>query len=185
MRRNIFILIFAACLLLASCVSTSNGGGERYLIRAKNDSGFVIAYQAHFALDGESFRKISSRRFESLTLGSDSEYEAISARTYSFYVLADGENPDGWKFNQNEYDDETYDVDLLVRDLRDMGISYSGSLYVLVTCFDDYRILDVSNLALDMNSVTGESYALFKNDVRISLPKDTRLCCLRYFYRRR
>jgi hypothetical protein len=151
------------------------------LIRARNDSGFVIAYQAHFAVDGDSIVEISSHRYEDLTLGGDSRYERINARTCAFDVDATGGDPAAWSYTQNVYDTDRYDLQLLIGDLKRMDLPYSGSLYVLVTVFDEYRIVDVA--ALDGNAVLDESYAMVHGGRQMDLPKGIRLDSLRNFYR--
>ena len=192
MRNTVFAFaaLCAACLALSACVSSGSSGGAgaartepRYLIRARNDSGFVIAYQAHFAVDGDSIAEISSRRYEDLTLGEDSRYERIYARTYAVDVDATGSDPAAWKYTQNVYDTERYDLQLLIGDLKRMDLPYSGSLYVLVTAFDEYRVVGVA--ALDGNAVRGESYAMFRSGRQMDLPKGMRLDSLSSFYRHR
>lgn len=175
----------AACLSLLSCVSVGvnfePAHSPQYLIRAKSDNGFVIAYQAHFAVDGDSVSEISTREYEKLTLGDSSEYKEIRAKTYAFDIKAAGNSPSGWQYVQNEYDDEVYDVQLLAKELSQMNLPYSGSLYVLITIFDEYKIIQVSNL--DGNVVLDESYAMFRNGRQLLLPKDASLCSLWRFHK--
>ncbi len=177
----------AVCLALLSCASVDTSfepaHSPQYLIRAKSDNGFVIAYQAHFSVDGDAVSEISAREYEKLTLGDGSEYKAINAKTYAFDINAAGNVPSAWQYVQNEYDDETYDVQLLAKELSQMNLNYSGSLYVLVTTFDEYKIIQVSNL--DGRAVLDESYAMFRNGRQLQLPKGAKLCSLWRFYKHR
>ena len=177
----------AVCLSLLSCAGVDTSfepaHSPQYLIRAKSDNGFVIAYQAHFAVDGDAISEISAREYEKLTLGDGSEYKAISAKTYAFDINAAGNVPSAWQYVQNEYDDEVYDARLLAKELSQMNLHYSGSLYVLITTFDEYKIIQVSNL--DGNTVLDESYAMFRNGRQLQLPKNAKLCSLWRFYRHR
>ncbi|MBQ3800435.1 MAG: hypothetical protein II837_09095 [Treponema sp.] len=203
MKRTVcFIgLVCALCLALASCASSGAGAsagsgsssgteakaaagkGPEYLIMAKSDNGFVAAYRAYFALDGNSITEISSRKYEDLTLGSDTDYEVIRHRTYAFDVTTRGSDPLEWQYKQNEYDDKKYDTQLLIWDLKQMKLPYTGTLYVLVTSFDDYRVILVANM--DGNSVLDESYAMFRDEERLALPKGAKLYGLSSFHKRK
>ena len=197
MMNKLIAPLCLVCLVLASCASTgtngtgtSSTGGQgkessepQYLIKAQSDNGFVAAYQAHFAIEGSSITEISARKFESLTLGSGSNYKAFSAKIYSFDAIAKGNNPDSWEYTQNQYDKDIYYIHSLIWDLKQMNLGYSGKVYILVTAFDGYRIIQATNL--DGNTVIAESYAVFLNEDRLSLPKGAALHSLRSFYRRK
>ena len=180
-----FTLLSLLCVMLTSCVSLGKPYESEYLpeylIRAKSDNGFVSAYQAYFAIDGNSVTEISKSKYEALTLGENSKYEAVSVKTYSFDIIAVDNAPSEWKYTQNEYETERYDVQTLVRDLEEMKVPYTGSLYVFITVFNGYRIVAVTNL--DGNIVLDESYAVFRNGWQLHLPKDIRLSQLRDFMR--
>lgn len=180
-----FTLLSLLCVMLTSCVSLGKTYESEYLpeylIRAKSDNGFVSAYQAYFAIDGNSVTEISKSKYEALTLGENSKYEAVSVKTYSFDIIAVDNAPSEWKYTQNEYETERYDVQTLVRDLEEMKVPYTGSLYVFITVFNGYRIVAVTNL--DGNIVLDESYAVFRNGWQLHLPKDIRLSQLRDFMR--
>ncbi len=186
---SIFTLLCSLSVVFFSCASVepahTSGAGRisepAYVIRAKRDSGFVSAYKAHFAVDGNSITKISASRYEDLTLGSESNYKPISATTCAFDVVATTKDPTEWTYTQNEYDTKHYAVQSLIWDLKQMKVSYTGTLYVLVTFFDEYKVLKVANL--DGMSVLDESYAMFRNDEPLSLSKDMQLGDLRDFYK--
>ncbi len=192
-----FVLTCGLCLTFFSCASagpaTASGSvpankpatasRPTYLIKAKRDNGFVSAYKAHFAVKGNSITKISEYRFDDLTLGSDSDYEVISATTCAFDVVAETKDPMEWKYKQNEYDEKRYAVQSLIWDLQQMKLSYTGSLYVLVTFFDDYKVLKVA--MLDGMSVLDESYAMFIKDEPMKLSDDMQLSDLWRFYKHR
>ena len=102
MRKSIYnlCLLCIVCMAFTSCVSIE----PDYLIKAKSDNGFITAYQAHFAIEGNSITEISAHQYEDLTLGADSNYRMISPETYSFDINAAGSNPAEWKYVQNEYE---------------------------------------------------------------------------------
>ena len=189
--KKIFYLpaiICIACLSLLSCVSTGMNAEPEYLIKAKRDNGFVSAYKAHFALDGEDLYKISERKYEALTLGEDSKYKMIIPDTFSFDISAPGSDKSKWEIvlpsnymMQEGVIAEPYARESLIADLTQMGITYTGSLYVLVTKFDEYKIVQVTNL--DGNTVIDETYALFKNGSQLPLSKDIDLSSIWRIYR--
>ena len=164
------VLLIITCLPLLSCVSAGVASEPEYLIKAKRDNGFVSAYKAHFALDGENIYKISERKYDALNLDDSSKYKVIQVDSISFDVTASGDDLSKWNVSL-PYDYESqanpYTKESLINDLTQMGVTYRGSLYVLVTRFDDYKIVQVTNL--DGNSVIDESYTLFKNGSRLPL----------------
>lgn len=166
-------------LILVSCATSS--AEPDYLIKAKSDNGFVTAYQAHFAISSDSITQISARRYDDLTLGADSNYKMINATTYAFDITAASPEPAEWEYVQNEYDTKSYDVPSLIKSLRQMNIRYTGTIYVLVTTFDDYTVIEAANL--DRNTVLDESYAIFKNNKLLEHSDELRLSQLWRFYR--
>ncbi len=190
---SVLAVVCALCLALASCVSsgsgtstgsnTSSGAGRgpAYLIKAQRDSGFVADYRAFFAIAGDSVTEISASKFENWTLGDESDYERINATTCVFDAYAPVGDPMEWRFKQNEYDTRNYDVQLLVWDLKRMGVTYTGSVYILITMFDNYRV--VQAVKMDGSSALAESYAAFRDDDMLTLPKGADLSSLRSFYR--
>lgn len=190
------LLTCAVCLALASCASTKTNGGSAassgnpakgaepaYLIKAQRDSGFVADYRAFFAIDGDSVTEISASKFDNWTLGDGSDYERINAVTCVFDAYAPVGDPMEWRFKQSEYDTRNYDVQLLVWDLKRMGLTYTGSVYILITLFDNYRV--VQAVQMDGSSALAESYAAFRDDDMLALPKRADLSSLRSFYRRK
>ncbi len=203
MMKAIRFCAAAAALTLAACLCTacassdaeaeelagtreaasSRAGKPEYVIKAKRDVGFVSAYQAHFAVDGNIISKITASRFDDLTLGDSSLYTVAATDTYSFDVQAKGSNPALWTYEQSEYEAQQYDLKLLRSDLKRMQLSYTGTLYVLITVFDDYRIVQVANL--DGNVLIDDSYALFRDDVQLTIPRDSKLCDIWRVYKRK
>ena len=190
MKKNacLFGIVFIACISILSCVSTGMNAEPEYLLKAKRDNGFISAYKAHFALDGESLYKISERRYEDLTLGEDSKYKMIVPDTMSFDIDAPGSDKSKWtivlpdnNIPQEGNVTEPYTRESLIADLTQMGITYTGSLYVLVTRFDEYKIVQVTNM--DGNSVIDETYALFKNGSKLPLSRDIDLSSIWRIYR--
>lgn len=188
MKKQFFLpaIFFIACISLVSCVSAGIKAEPEYLIKAKRDNGFVSAYKAHFALDGESIYKISEGKYDDLTLGEDSKYKVIQVDSISFDVSATGDDLSKWNVSlPYDYENQAnpYTRESLINDLTQMGVTYRGSLYVLVTRFDDYKIVQVANM--DGNSVIDESYALFKNGSRLPLSKNIDLSSIWQVRRRK
>ena len=46
-----------------------------------------------------------------------------------------------------------------------MKIAYTGKIYVLITTFDGYKIIEAANL--DGNTLIDDSYAIFKNNIKL------------------
>lgn len=189
MKKQFFLpaIICIACISLLSCVSAGKNAEPEYLIKAKRDNGFVSAYKAHFALDGESLYKISERKYDDLTLDEDSKYKMIIPETISIDITVPGSDKLAWEVSfPSDYEmqagstTEPYTRETLIADLTKMEITYTGSLYVLVTRFDDYKIVQVTNL--DGNSVIDESYALFKNGSKLPLSKNMDLSSIWQIY---
>ena len=186
MKKQFYLpaIFFIACISLVSCVSAGKNAEPEYLIKAKRDNGFVSAYKAFFALDGESLYKISERKYDDLTLGDDSKYKVIQVDSISFDVRATGDDLSKWNVSlPYDYENQTnpYTRESLINDLTQIGVTYRGSLYVLVTRFDDYKIVQVTNM--DGNSVIDESYALFKNGSKLPLSKNMDLSSISQIYR--
>ena len=179
MRKSIYslCLLCIVSLMFTSCVSVE----PDYLIKAKSDNGFITAYQAHFAIEGDSITEISAHQYEDLTLGSESNYRMISAVTYSFDINAPSTNPAEWEYVQNEYDKTSYDVQTLIKDLKQMKVAYTGKIYVLITTFDEYKVIEVANL--DGNKLIDDSYAIFRNNVKLENSDAVKLTQLSRFYK--
>lgn len=179
MRKSIYnlCLLCIVCMAFTSCVSIE----PDYLIKAKSDNGFITAYQAHFAIEGNSITEISAHQYEDLTLGADSNYRMISPETYSFDINAAGSNPAEWKYVQNEYDKTSYDVQTLIEDLKQMKLAYTGTVYVLITTFDEYKIIEAANL--DGNTLIDDSYIIFRNNVKLENSDALKLNQLSRFYK--
>ncbi len=177
-KKTIASILAVMSLLLCSCKRTE----PEYLIMAGLDNGFVAAYRAYFSLTGSDMTKISGRKYDKLRLG-NKNYERIEESVFTFDVTAEKLDPDTWIYERNKYIEEIYDEQVLIKDLKDMGILYTGKLYIVVTTFDDYRLIQVDSL--DGSSIADSSYAAFKGDERLELGKRTELHSIRAIYRHR
>ena len=179
MKRLLGIIVaISASLVLASC---SLGKKPDYLIMAARDNGFMPAYRAYFAVDGDSIRKISSFRYDDLILGK-SDYKMFNETYYTFDVTAETGDPAEWEYVPNPYIEDHYDEDLLVEQLKEIGVSYTGDIYIVITEFDDYTVFQVTRLE---NRALGENtYAMFRDGRKLDLPKNIKLDSLDCFYRR-
>ncbi len=171
------IAAISALLVLASC---SSGKKPDYLIMAARDNGFVPAYRAYFAVEGDSIRKISSSRYDDLILGK-SDYKMFNETYYTFDVTAETGDPAEWEYVPNPYIEEHYDEDLLIGQLKETGVSYTGDIYIVITEFDDYTVFQVTNL--EDSTWKDTTYAWFRDGRLLDLPKNIELDSLDRFYR--
>lgn len=63
-----------------------------------------------------------------------------------------------------------------------MNISFEGNISILITEFDDYKLIEVTNYD-DSNMVLSSEYAVFHNDEKLSTSDDIDLSSIRYIYR--
>lgn len=184
MKKGITGTICTAVLTAAVCFMTASCGKSdppAYLLEGARDNGFVPAYRAYFELDGDSIKKISENRFDRYFRGDKNDYKGVLQDYYSFNIVADSGDPSGWEYEQGAYDSEVYDEELLIGFLEEIDTGYTGDVYVLITEFDDYTVLEIWEK--DGNSITRQTTALFRDGNRISLPGNVSLESLRNIYR--
>ena len=172
------VILLAGCLGFTAC---GQGKPADYLIKTGEDSGFTAASRAYFALEGKAVTKTNKRNFEKNTLGSGSLYERIEPVTYQFDIDAPDSDPANWVYNENEYDSAKYDTDVLKNDIKQAGISCTGTIYLLITAFDEYKILEIHEM--NGSVAVSENYAVFKGTELLSLPKNADLSSIREIYR--
>ena len=182
MKKAVAILTLMTLLITGTTACSAGGGKPDYLIRASRDNGFVPAYRAYFAIKDDKLTKISSYRFEKLLYG-NSDYSMIPEEYYSFDVYAETGEPSEWEYEQNKYNDVQYDEEILIGQLEEMGVSYTGNIYILVTEFDDYAVIEVTDLEDDSSTIVSSSYGLFKDGRMLDLPDKIDLSSVNDFYR--
>ena len=173
------LIISVVCVLMSSCISNRNK--PDYLLMGAKDNGFVPSYRAYYAITGDTIKKIPQFKYENY-IYKDDHYKSFNEEFSNYDVVADSPDPSEWNFELMYYDNEPYDTDALIKHLQDMNVSYMGNVYILVLWFDEYVIVEVTNLD-DTNTVLGETFGLFRNGKMIDLPAGTDLSSIRTYYR--
>ena len=62
-----------------------------------------------------------------------------------------------------------------------MKLAYTGTVYVLITTFDEYKIIEAANL--DGNTLIDDSYIIFRNNVKLENSDALKLNQLSRFYK--
>ena len=181
-RAFCMILIMSVtCALLSSCAADQYK--PAYLLEGARDNGFVPSYRAYYAIDGDTIEKISKTRYENyIYKDKDDHYKSFNAEFSNYDIAASTDDPSEWDYEVKYYGTEPYDTEALKKHLKDMNVSYTGNVYILVYWFDEYSIVQVTNLT-DNNTVLGEMFGLFRNGNKIDLPDGTDLSSIRTYYR--
>lgn len=169
----VVIVLSVLCVALSACSKVD----ADYVLVGARDNGFVAAYRGYFAIKGDSVREITEYQCDKMVLGDESEFSGIAFDLMTFDAKADGSDPSTWVYEKNKYIEEDYDVNALIDMLKQMGVSYDGDVYIIITSFDDYTLIEAEGL--DGNTVTGSSYGMFRNGARIDMasgiePQDIR-----------
>ena len=185
-KAVLVILIFAA--LAASAVVgfkmyNKFAPKPEYLIEGARDNGFVPAYRAYTAISGDHAKKIPSFRFDNLVyINKDAEYSHVRFEFHTYEGRAESTDPDTWVLEKNKYDKESFEIPSVIESLKQMDLTYTGDVYILVTEFDDYRIVQAESLG-EYSTILDESFALFKNGEKLRLPDNVRLDSIRTIYK--
>lgn len=188
MPKPIMVILIIAALIAATVLSfklyNKIAPKPDYVIEGARDNGFVAAYRAYTALTDESAKKIPGFRFENLVYSNvDVEYEHVNFDFHTYKGKAETTDPDTWEIEHNQYDEEWFDIPSVIESLKKMDLSYTGDVYIIVTEFDDYRIVQVESLGDDNSTILDESFALFRNGSRIELPENVKLDSIRTIYK--
>ena len=175
----IICVIISALIFLSSC--GMNSSKPDYLLEGARDNGFIAAYRSYLAIQGDTIKKISKRKYEK-SVYTDKEYEHRRTTYYSIDAKVTSEDISNWEFTQNQYNDKVYDKQTLIDRISAMDLHYEGKLYILITEFDDYEIFDVSNVD-DINTILGEKYAAFHNGSMLTMDGDPDLSSIRSVYK--
>ena len=156
----------------------------QYRIYAKADNGFMLAYQAHFALDGETI-EFQRGKTHTADVYIEQKYEHFFPDSYYFDVIAEGEDPANWEYRQRN-SENPYDTARLVELMGKLDFESKGHLNFTVTEFDGYQITELLKLEHDTHgSVLWQNFALLKDGKRLTIPGNLNLGCLHDFYRRK
>lgn len=162
------------CATLASC--GSSGPAPDYLIMAADDSTMPV-YRAYYAVYGDSLQNITKGSYEDY-IKKDDQYKTISTSTCDFNVTAGSSDPAEWEYEVKYYDEDPYDTDVLKTQLKEMNVHYVGEVYILITAFDGYVILQVDNTTENQST-----YGMFRDGKQMTLPAGTDLSSLETFYK--
>lgn len=162
------------CATLASC--GSSGPNPDYLIMAADDSTMPV-YRAYYAVYGDSLQNITKGSYEDY-IKKDDQYKTISTSTCDFNVTAGSSDPAEWEYEIKYFDEEPYDTDVLKTQLKEMNVHYVGEVYILVTTFDGYTIIEVDNTTENQST-----YGMFRDGKQMTLPAGTDLSSLETFYK--
>ena len=175
----LIIIISSASALLSSCMT----GKSRpdYLLEGARDNGFVPAYRAYYAIEGDNIKKISKSKYENY-IYKDDHYKSFNESFTNYDVVAGSEDPSEWEYEIKYYSDDPYEIDALIGLLQDMNVSYTGNVFILVLWFDEYVIVEVTSLD-GTNTVLGETFGLFRDGRKLDLPEGTDLSSIRTYYR--
>ena len=108
----------------------------------------------------------------------DDQYKTISTSVCDFNVTAGSSDPAEWEYEIKYFDEEPYDTDVLKTQLKEINVHYVGEVYILITTFDGYVILQVDNTTENQST-----YGMFRDGKHMTLPAGTDLSSLETFYK--
>ena len=175
---SVITVLSVMCLLLSSC-------GEKkkpaYVLVAGEDTGIVSSYEAYFELNGSSVKEVKEVRYDNLIMKS-SDYSLINQKLYHFSVTSNSSNPSNFVYTQSGYDKETYDNATLIKQLKKMGIFWTGSIQIIIYEFEGYTIVEAQHL--DGNTLLETETGLFRNGRLINLPQEISLKSISKVYKK-
>lgn len=173
-------------LLFFSVLLTSCGLNEshpEYLIESARDNGFVASYRAYFAIENNNIKKISKGKYEKYIYKDRYDnYKIVPKDFYSFKVNAETKDPAEWEYESQYSVDKIYDTDVLIAQLKTMGISFEGRVDIEIIEFDDYYLIGVTSIDED-NTITDFRYAVFHNNKKLSMEQNLDLSDIRDIYK--
>ena len=177
-------LLSITCLCLMACGKDySDEVYPEYLLEGARDNGFVASYRAYFAIENGNVNKISETKYDNLIYkDSDDHYEIVPEEYYSFEINAKTNNPSDWKYEQNRNNDKMYDTEILKNQLLDMNVSFWGNIYIHITKFDEYILIEVVNMN-ENNAILDSKYAIFYNNEMLQMENDIDLSSIRKIYK--
>ena len=156
----------------------------QYRIYAKADNGFTLAYQAHFALDGETI-EFQRGKTHTTDIYIEQKYEHFFPESYYFDVKAEGEDPTAWEYRQRN-SENPYDRAKLIELMGKLDFESKGHVNLTITEFDGYQITELTKLEQETHgTLLWQNFALFKDGKRLTIPGNLNLGCLHDFYRRK
>ena len=179
-NKLVKVIGWAAAAAVTCAALTSCGGAETkpdYLIMAAEDNGLIPAYRAYYAVYGDSISNITKGAYENY-IYKDDHYKTIDTSFCNFDVTAGSSDPAEWEYEVKYFDEEPYDTDILKTQLKEMNVHYVGEVFILVTQFDGYTIIEVDNMTDNLST-----YGMYKDGKQLTLPAGTDLHELDKFYK--
>ncbi|MBO4750491.1 MAG: hypothetical protein J5546_09250 [Lachnospiraceae bacterium] len=173
------------------CTSRRKGSNDRagkgkelpkYLFEAGADNGLIPAYQAYFALEGESLRLIKEKQYHALLR--EKQHELFQPGRYSIDVMTNDGDMRSWRYEQKH--GEKYDLEKLFPIIEELGVERTKYFFVQVTEFDGYQLVYACNTEKDGHGlVLGHKQGVFKDGKRLEISPKIRIGSFRWFYRKK
>ena len=175
---SIITIVSIVCLLISSCDKRKQ---PAYFLECREDSGIVQSYNAYFELDGNSLKEVKQIRYEGL-IERTSNYQQITYQTYNIKAVSTNGNPSDYVYTQSSTDTIAFEKPTLIKNLRKVGVFWTGEIQIKLTVFDGYMVLEASHTD---GSVTEYKTGLFRNGKYIEPPKDSSLRSLTTVYKKK
>lgn len=178
MRRTIGII----SLLLVICISLSSCSGATKPEYVFLTSTILGDNKAYFSLSENNIKKITKLEFSDCTDGANADYEQTELGTYLYSVYISSENPADWEYEESESDKEKYDLDLLVKRLKEISIPFTGRVTVFIQTFGDYTFINVEKND-PVKDISGSVFTAFCKDEKIAVPENLDIGDVKVVYR--
>ena len=178
-----FLLIFIISLINSFSILLNMYGDykhpPKYLLENAGSGGILAFDTTYFAIDDDGVKKISEIRHNNLIFAEDNHYSFVRDKYYNFEVNARSKDPSDWEYEISEFNDGFYDTDILTEQIKKMELSVDGKIDIEVTKFDDYYIVEVTQMEDDDFQVIDSYYAVFHNGERLAMKKNIELNSIR------
>ena len=178
-----FLLIFIISLINSFSILINMYGDykhpPKYLLENAGSGGILAFDTTYFAIDDDGVKKISEIRHNNLIFAEDNHYSSVWEKYYHFDVNARSKDPSDWEYEISEFNDGFYDTDILTEQIKKMELSVDGKIDIEVTKFDDYYIVEVTQMEDDDFQVIDSYYAVFHNGERLAMKKNIELDSIR------
>lgn len=183
MKKIVLIFILVFCIF-GLCIFKYIHNKQQnilpvYVLECARDNGFVPSYRGYFAIYNDEVKKISELKYEKLIRKNN--YKLITSQYYSITAESKSYDSSKWIYTQGQYNEKTYDIDILKSQLKKMNIRYQGDINIGITEFDNYYILEVDNV--DNHTILDSKYAIFCDSKMLLVSEDFDLNSIRSIYK--
>ena len=175
---SIITILAIVCVFVSSC---GNKKEPAYVLEAHETAGLVND-DAYFELDGNTIKAAKLIRYENLVQRTN-DYKEIKIQTYSFKAVSTNGNPSDYVYTQSPSDSMAFDKSSLIKDLRKMGVFWTGDIQIRIAEFDGYVIVEAGHS--DNNKITEYKSGLFRNGKYIEPPEDSMLKSVTKVYKKK